>query len=483
MAAAEEQLDALGERVHREFEMLAYPASDWVEPVLDAEGRRVYEVVIVGAGQSGMAAAQGLIRDGITNILIIDRSPEGSEGPWQTYARMAYLRTPKYLVGMEHGLPSLSTRAWYEAKHGVGSWESVDRVGREEWMEYLRWYRKVLRLPVRNGVELVDIAPATRWLDLSVESESGRETLRARRVVLATGYEGAGEWRIPPAIAAALPAGRCFHSNTVIDFAPFRDKRVGILGHGASAFDAAITALGNGARSVDLCFRRPAIPSVNPHRWIEFVGFLKHFPDLDDSVRWSVNHYFDAVCQPPARHSYQTAQTYPNFAMHAGAPWLAVGMEGDAIRVETPRRTFAFDLVICATGSMVDLPARRELRSVVADIALWRHRYAPPPEEAHDTLGLFPYLGRYYELQELAPGAAPLLDRIYAFNFSGIVSMGPHSTSISGHKYSVPRLVRGITRSLFLEQQNRLMTGLRAYDERELDWPPPALGDRQSAAE
>ncbi len=483
MKPEERRLDELAQQVRRELAMLAYPSGAWVEPLVDEAGRPVYDVVIVGAGQSGMAMAQGLIRDGVTNLLLVDRNQDGFEGPWETFARMATLRTPKYLVGLEHGLASLATRSWYEAKYGPDSWDAVDRIARTDWMDYLRWYRKVLDLPVRNGVEVIDVVPATRWLTLTLAGPQGEERVRARRIVLATGYDGAGEWRIPPAIAAALPPELCVHSNTPIDFAALRGKRIGILGHGASAFDAAVAALRNGAQSVDLCFRRARLPTVNPHRWVEFVGFLKHFPDLDDAVRWSVNSHFDAVDQPPARHSYETAQSFASFAMHAGSPWLSVGVEGGRVQIRTAERSFAFDSVICATGSTIDLTRRREFAPFAGEIALWRDRYAPPPDEQHETLGLYPYLGRYYELQERVPGSAPHLGSIYAFNFAAIVSMGPHSTSASGHKYSIPRIVRGLTRSLFLEQQQDLMTGLRAYDEHELEWPPRPPQHGRSAAE
>src|SRR5271170_3464678 len=147
---AEARLAALAAQIRRDADMLAYPARDWVAPLADATGQPVYDVVIVGAGQSGLAVAQGLIRDGVRNILVLDRNPEGFEGPWLTYARMAILRTPKHQVGIDHGLPSLTIRAWYEAKHGAGSWDAVLRVGRADWMGYLRWYRQVLNLPVRN---------------------------------------------------------------------------------------------------------------------------------------------------------------------------------------------------------------------------------------------------------------------------------------------------------------------------------------------
>jgi cation diffusion facilitator CzcD-associated flavoprotein CzcO len=356
----------------------------------------------------------------------------------------------------------------------AGSWEAVDRIGRSDWMDYLRWYRRVLNLPVRNEVAVVGIAPEDAWLVLSLQTPQGAQQLRARRVILATGYDGAGEWRIPLEIAVALPPERCRHSNTAIDFAAYRGKRLGILGHGASAFDAAITALTSGARSVDLCFRRDELPSVNPHRHIEFAGLLKHFPDLDDAIRWGVNVYFDAVDQPPAQYSYDSALAYANFAIHPSSPWLDVGMAGDEIQIRTRHRSFVFDEIICATGSAVDFSCRPEMTGLVGDFALWRDRYTPPPSDAHDRLGFYPYLGPHYDLQEREPGTAPHIPKIHAFSFAAIVSMGPHSTSASGLKYAIPRLIRGLTRSLFLEQQGGLLEGLRAYRETEINWPPNA---------
>jgi hypothetical protein len=90
--------------------------------------------------------------------------------------------------------------------------------------------------------------------------------------------------------------------------------------------------------------------------------------------------------------------------------------------------------------------------------------------------------GRHYEFLEREPGAAPYLARSTHSIFRRFVSMDPHSTSISGHKYSVPRVVRGITRSLFLEQQHRIMDDIHAYREREIVWPLPSARNSQSDA-
>jgi cation diffusion facilitator CzcD-associated flavoprotein CzcO len=300
----------------------------------------------------------------------------------------------------------------------------------------------------------------------------------ARRVILATGYDSNGAWHIPEFLSEALPPEVCRHSNHVIDFDALRGKRIGILGHGASAFDTALAALRHGAHSVDLCFRRRDLPRVNPHRWAEFAGFLKHFPELDDATRWAVAHFFDTADQPPARHSFDAACAQAHLKIHAATPWTRASYEGGAIHIETPSGAFVFDQVIAATGSKADLHLRRELRDIVDGIALWRDRYTPPEDLAHPALGHYPYLGHHYEFTAREPGAAPYLTHLYAYNFSSFVSCGPHSTSISGHKHALPRLIRGVTGSLFREQSASLLPSVKAYDEVELDLPVRDIAPR-----
>jgi cation diffusion facilitator CzcD-associated flavoprotein CzcO len=464
-------LDALGARARRELAMLAYPARPWVRPLAHGSGEHVYDVAIVGAGQSGMAAGLALRREGVTNVVLLDRSPEGFEGPWETYARMQELRTPKISVGLETGIPSLSAQAWYEATYGVAAWAAIQRVPRHDWMAYLRWYRSVVDLPIRNEVGVDDIRPLPGMLALTTRSPSGTGTVLARRVILATGFDGNGRWSIPEEIERAVPPERLAHSNTLFDLARLAGKRVGILGHGASAFDLASAALDAGAASVDLCYRRTEIPTVNPHRWLEYPGLLAHYPELPDAVRWEIAHHFDTVDQPPTQRSFDEAHARRGFRRHPASPWIGIGMEGDAIRVRTPHAAFTFDFVVASTGSTPDLGARPELRSLTDGIALWSDRYVPPAALARPLLGRFPYLGEDYRLLARGPEHADTLGRIHAYSFAAYVSQGPHSTSVSGHKYSLPRLVRGITRGLLAEQTDALLGDLRAYAEPELVIP------------
>src|SRR4051794_30656758 len=151
-------LEELNERVKKDLSYLNFGGAGWIQPLQHPEGH-VYDVVIVGGGQSGLGAAFALLRERISNILIIDENHEGYEGPWETYARMVTLRTAKQLISIDLGLPSLTFRSWREAQAGPEGWEKVEKIPRGDWMNYLRWYRKVLQLPVINEVKLTLIEP------------------------------------------------------------------------------------------------------------------------------------------------------------------------------------------------------------------------------------------------------------------------------------------------------------------------------------
>jgi cation diffusion facilitator CzcD-associated flavoprotein CzcO len=470
LPTAEAALARLGEQARRDLAVLAHPSAAWVRPLVDAGGQHVYDVVIVGAGQAGLIVGLALKREGVRNVLLLDRNPAGYEGPWDTFARMETLRTPKTLVGAELGIPSLSVRSWFEARYGAEAWEKITWIPRRDWMRYLRWYRAIADLTIRNEVAVVGIALPGKALAVRTTTASGSsEILLGRRVVIATGHDGGGLWAVPEMVSRALPPQVYSHSNVPIDFAVLDGKRVGVLGHGGSAFDAGLAALQAGAVSVDLCFRRARLPVVNPHRWLEWSAFLAHYRELDDRTRWNVGRYFDLEDQPPPRHTFDRARAEPHLAVHGDCQWRAVAWSGTAIEVEIDRERFTFDFVICATGVRYGLEQRPELTGIAGEIALWADRFTPFPEETHPELAKLPYLGHHFEFLEKRPGTAPWLSQVYAFNFSAFVSMGPVATSITGHRYGVPRLVRGITSSLFLEQVDAVLPSLRAFNEPEID--------------
>jgi FAD-dependent urate hydroxylase len=268
-----DRLTALAAQVSADLSKITHPSMPWLTPVTAPDGRPALDVLIVGAGQSGLAIAFALQRSQVTNILVLDKAEQGSEGPWLTYARMPALRSPKSYTGPDLDVPSLTYQAWHEAKFGEASWRDLDLISRECWADYLSWYRHVLDLPVRNGCELIDIAPAAHGvLKATIRSARRQEAHYARKIVLATGQEGMGDWSIPKPLKA-LPASRCVHCAAPIDFDALRGKRVAVIGAGASAFDNAAMALEAGAATVHLLCRRAEMQLVQPYRWLTFRGF------------------------------------------------------------------------------------------------------------------------------------------------------------------------------------------------------------------
>jgi cation diffusion facilitator CzcD-associated flavoprotein CzcO len=460
-------------RVAHDLACLGLPAADWLAPRRHEDGH-VHDVVIVGGGQSGLGAAFGLIRERISNILVIDENPAGYEGPWDTYARMVTLRTPKHLTSIDFGIPSLTYRAFWEAQHGAQGWEAIDKIPRRDWMAYLRWYRRVLGLPVRNGTRLTRVEPLGGLFRLHLADAA---PLLARKVVLATGIQGGGEWHTPPMIASKLPRARYAHTSEAIDFAPLKGKRIAILGGGASAFDNAQHALGEGVAEAHVFIRRKTMPTVNPIRFMERAGLIPRFAALDDAGKYAVMASFFVRNQPPTNDTFARAAAFPGFALHLGAPWLDVVETDAGVAITTPQGTALYDFLILSTGLVTDPALRPELAGLAGRIARWSDIYAPPADLANPLIDAHPYLGPAFQFTAREPADAPLLHGLFAFNYSGLISLGLSASALSGLKHALPRLASGVADQLFLDDRTRVIADYLAYAEPEFEglWPRPAL--------
>jgi cation diffusion facilitator CzcD-associated flavoprotein CzcO len=465
-------LDVLAARVRHELELLEYPRREWLPTRRTAGGQPVYDVLIVGGGQGGLAAAFGLMRERVANLLVVDENPLDRAGPWLNFARMHTLRTPKHVIGPDLGVPSLTPRAWYEAQHGEGSWETLGLIPKDAWAAYLSWYRRTLAIPVRadtrvGALEWDETEGAWRVpCSSTLPGGAPEEVAYARRVVLATGIEGSGQWHVP-AMIRALPANLYAHTRANIDFDALRGKRVAVLGAGASSFDNASTALEHGASEVRLFFRRAELVKVNSYRWAEFVGFLRHFGDLGDDDKWRFILQILRMGQLPPADTYRRATQNPGFHLHPGTGWSSLEARGDTVRITTDHGLVECDFVIAGTGFVTDLSVRPELRHIEKHIARWADRYTPPEDERHEDLLRHPYLGPGFEFTERTPGHAPYLGNLHNYTFGGLLSLGFGGASISGMKYSIPRLVSGLTRSLFLEDRAAHYESLCRFGERE----------------
>ncbi|MBM3569682.1 MAG: NAD(P)/FAD-dependent oxidoreductase [Alphaproteobacteria bacterium] len=456
---------ALDARLHIDLARLNYPGRDWVEPRAGPDGARALDVAIVGAGMVGLSLAHGLIREGVRHIACLDAAEAGREGPWVTFARMETLRSPKHLTGPDLGLAGLTFRAWFEARRGATAWDELGKIDRRDWMDYLMWYRRMLDLPVRNRVRIARIRPQSSGL-FRLEHDGG--AVFARKVVLATGREGAGGRRWPAVVPRDLGADLLAHSADAIDFARLAGKHVGILGAGASAFDNAAAALEAGAAAVDQFCRSPHLAQVNKFKALSYPGPLNGHYRLGDAERWRFIHHALAAQVPPPRETMARLDRFSGFQLHFASSWTRVERRGDRVRVETTAGDYEFDFVILGTGFTADLAMRPELAALADKIALWRDRYAPPSDLADDELGRFPYLDAGFAFQEKRAGEAPFLADIHCFNHGCLPSHGAIAGDIPGLGTAVERLTRRLVEDLFAADRAAHWSRLVAADEREL---------------
>ncbi len=469
-------LTALTSQLVRDHEILAYPHREWVRPRLTSSGQNILDCLIIGGGQSGLGIAKGLLLDKVSNILVVDENSPGQEGPWLRFARMPHLRTPKHLTGLDFGNPNLTFYAYFVARYGKRAYDELNFIPTTAWADYLAWYRESQAIPVENHTRAHSIRydHNENCLAINFLRPHNEGLLFARTVVLANGIDGCGAWHYPPIITENLPRERYAHTCENIDFSSLKNLRIGIIGAGASAFDNALMALAQNARSVHLFSRRKELPNVNPYRWAEFVGFLKHHGDLDDEMRWRFISQIIETGQLPPKTTLDRALRYENFHLETAQSLRKVSLTNNDIIIETEKAHFQFDFVIVGTGLITDLSLRPELSQIHHLIARFGDRVMPPPELANSDLARHPYLGSCYQFQERTPMSAPYLANIFCYNFGSLVARGLSGGSISGLKYSLPRIVAGITRKLFLADREFFLEQLKNYrvPEYELEFIP-----------
>jgi cation diffusion facilitator CzcD-associated flavoprotein CzcO len=472
-------LSVLEARLREDLELLELPAKPWV-PEQTYENEPVRDVVVIGAGMCGLAATAKLILTGIDNVVAYDVAPEGSEGPWITFARMETLRSPKTLAGPALGLSQLTFRAWYTAQWGDAAWAELDKIPKDQWMDYLVWYRNVLNLPVHNGVRMTGIAPVGDLISIEIEgAENGR--VLTRRLVLATGRSGLGGIAVPDFLKG-INHDLWAHSADDIDFNALKGKRVAVIGAGASSMDNAATALEAGAGSIDMLIRRKEMPRINKMTGIGSQGVVHGMHLVPDAWKWKFVEYTSATQTPPPRSSTLRVSRHPNARFLLDCGIVSVSEDEKGLVVETTQGPMHYDFLISATGFSNDFKGRPEFSAISPYIRNWSDgRYTPDMGDPRGAMLDAPDLGRNFEFQEKEPGTCPMLSHIYCFNDAAMLSHGKVSGDIPAVSAGAERLVRGIAASLFDQDIETHFANLIAFETPELqgdEWTDetPLLG-------
>ncbi|MGE4575241.1 MULTISPECIES: NAD(P)-binding domain-containing protein [Parachlamydia] len=450
----------------KELKILDYPPrKNWLPSRKTADGQKIYDVVIVGGGQTAIAVAFSLIREKITNILIFDENDKGCVGPWLTYARMDTLRTPKYTLGPDCDIPSLTFQSWYEAIYGEDAWKEIQFIPRLDWARYLTWLQTFLNLPIVNNAKVGSL----RWQQQDncffVPVNSNEiQLVYARKIILATGLQGSGGWSVPEHIQRNIPRKYYDQASEVIAFEKFKDKKVGILGAGPCAFDNALKCSEYGAKEVHIFSKKSKLVNLHTFLWGEYVGFLKGFSSLSDEAKFRFISKMYEIGQPPTPDGVKNVRAKNNIFIHFNNPWIDSKMLGNRPVVITPKAEEVFDALIIAIGWTVDLRLRQELNHFRDKIALWSDRMVSTNFK-DEMLLRSPYLGKGSNFSEKQPGTAPYLHSIFNCTGGALLSTGFNAgTGLTGMKYSIKSIVDEIVNQLFVDDQDYFYQTLATYD-------------------
>jgi putative flavoprotein involved in K+ transport len=204
--------------------------------VESAEGRARMngEVVIVGAGPSGLATAATLKRAGIAPV-VVDRADRLASAWRGRYDRL-HLHTVRWLSGLP-GFP---------IPRAYGRW-----VSRDAFVEYLERYADHHAIEPRfaTSVDRVDRRDGGWRLATS------RGPLDAEAVVVATGFTNV-PW-LPAWPGAETFTGELVHSSEYRNGEPYRGGDVLVVGSGNSGAEIATELAETGAARVRVAVRTP----------------------------------------------------------------------------------------------------------------------------------------------------------------------------------------------------------------------------------
>ncbi|MBF6097687.1 NAD(P)/FAD-dependent oxidoreductase [Nocardia cyriacigeorgica] len=215
-----------------------------------------YDAVVIGGGQSGLAAAHHLTATGL-NTAILEASPEAT-GSWPGYYDSLTLFSP----------------ARYSALPGRRFPGDPDRYPhRDEVIDYLRSYAACLDAEIHTST-VVDSVTSTGGEGFAVTTESGT-VFTAPRVIAATGSFGSPF--LPAVPGRDEFGGRVLHASAYRHPAEFADQQVVVVGAGNSAVQIA-AELAEHAKVV-LASRAPVkfVPQRplgrDMHFWFAITGF------------------------------------------------------------------------------------------------------------------------------------------------------------------------------------------------------------------
>ncbi len=195
----------------------------------------IHDVIVVGAGPGGLAAAAALGQRGVRAVVLERSTRVGSS--WRNHYDRLHLHTPRRLSG----LPGM------EIPRSYGRW-----VSRGDVVRYLEEYAWHHNLDVRTGIGVARLDRVGGHWQLT---DDAGERWSARRVVLATGYNHTPV--MPTWPGSESFTGTVVHASRYRNGSPYAGQAALVVGTGNTGCEIAQDLAESGAAPVYLSVRTP----------------------------------------------------------------------------------------------------------------------------------------------------------------------------------------------------------------------------------
>lgn len=278
------------------------------------------DAVIVGAGQSGLAASWHLSRRGIDHV-VLERGRVGEAWRSQRWDSFA-LNTPTWMNRLPGEPDDLA------APDGF--------LMRDAWIDHLQAYVDGEGLPVRTSTAVTSVATGrggTFLVSTTGEGAGAGKPIEARHVIVASGAQAVPK---VPALSTALPSWvQQLHTADYRAAAALPTGAVLVVGSAQSGVQVAEDLLDAG-RTVYLC--TSAVPRLRRRQrgrdsvdWLKQVGFYEMTPDKlpDPRMMFAPQPQISGV--GPLGHTVSLQSLADRGARLLGRP---VGVEGDRVSLD-----------------------------------------------------------------------------------------------------------------------------------------------------
>lgn len=248
-----------------------------------SENQSPLDVVVVGAGQAGLATGYHLGRRGVRYQILESRSAPGDQ--WRERWDSLRLFTPARYSHLP-GLPLPLAGGEFPTK--------------DQFADYLEAYARRFELPVRTGVSVTGLRSDPDGFDLATSAGP----VRAGRVVVAGGSHTIP--RIPAAAASLDPGIVQLHSSSYRNPEQLPDGDVVVVGAGTSGAEIALELARSGRRTYLAGRPTPHIPDpvfryAGPAYW----AFVNHVLTLSTPLGRKVAAGFTSRGAPLIRVSME----------------------------------------------------------------------------------------------------------------------------------------------------------------------------------